>query len=66
MTQKIIIEPHESLNPGVIGCIHKKMAIGKKMLIAEGWRQCKNPNFMTKGGLYANYNSIMKMWLVSK
>ena len=62
----ITIEPYESLNPYVIGCIHKKMATGKRMLTAEGWQQCRNPNFMTKDGLYANYNSIMKMWLVSK
>ncbi len=66
MSQKILIEPYKSLNKSVIGCIHKKNAIGKRMLLSDGWSQCKNPNYMSKGELYAHYNSILKLWIISK
>ena len=41
----------------------ESLATGKKILKAEGYKQCPNSLFMQKDNSIAHYNKTMKVWI---
>jgi len=39
---------------------------GLKYLLAEGFKPCVNPAYYCKGSVYANYNSVIKKWIITE
>ena len=46
--------------------VKKGYALGKKLFLKEGFKQCNNPMYMEKGKKIVHYNKIMKVWLVEE
>jgi len=49
-----------------IEVMKENLSEGKKILIAEGYRQCANVLYMKNGNILAHYSKFHKAWVFEK